>query len=96
MTAVGWSALSSLSLEILSQADTLLEAFSFTNVAIPACAVVTALHMITTSGRREEPRGAVHARCRNDDETESVRALAAQMRCAESRARLLALTKRGL
>ena len=90
MATVGWSALSSLSLEILSQADTLLEGLSFMNVAIAVCAAVTAL-MLATPGHNEKAHGAAQARCRNDDETESLRALATQVRCAESRTRLLTM-----
>jgi hypothetical protein len=94
MTTLGWSALSSLILEVSSQSDTLFEALSFTNVAMAVCAVVTALILLADPRHREEAQGAVNARCRNDDAAENLRALAGQLRCAESRARLLSLAER--
>ena len=93
---LGWSALSSLVLEVSAQSDDMVEALSFTNMAIAVCAVVAALIVFTRPELRDGHRNAAHKRCRNDDETESLRALAAQVRCAENRARLLSLANQRL
>ena len=96
MTTLGWSALGSVILKVSSQAETLLEAFSFANVAITVCAVVTAIVLLASSEYRERARTTAYARRPHDDTADNLRALAGQLRCAESRARLLMLAERVL
>ena len=88
MTTVGWSALGSLILKVSSQSATLLEALSFTNVAIAVCTVVTVIVLLAGPGRREEARAPAYARGTNDDTAENLRALEGQLRTAENLARL--------
>ena len=94
MTTLGWSAFGSLILQTSAQANTLLEALSYTNVAIAVCAVVAGLVLLNGPGHRGETRDTEHAKTRGDDAAEDLRALARQLRCAESRARLLSLAER--
>jgi len=93
MTTLGWSAFGSLILEVSSQSNTAYEALSNTNMAIAVCGAVAALIVLAGPGNRPEAHGAARTEGLNDA-VENFRALATQVRCAESRARLLALAER--
>jgi hypothetical protein len=94
MTMLGWSAFGSLILELSSQSNTLHEALSYTNMGIALCGAVAALIVLAgSSANRTEGSGAARTESLNDA-AENFRALATQVRCAESRARLLALAER--
>jgi hypothetical protein len=91
MTTLGWSAFGSLTLHTSSQSGTMLEALCYVNLAIAVCTVVAALIVLT--GPAAE--GAVRPEADiDDDDVQSLRTLAGQLRCSESRARVLALVER--
>jgi hypothetical protein len=92
MTTVGWSALGSLIMEVLSESNTLYEGLAYTNVAIAVCCVIAALIVITRSDCGGEARP--DRKVASDEAAKDIQALVEQVRCAESRARLLALAQR--
>jgi len=92
MTTLGWSAFGSLIMEVASQSDTLYEALAFTNMAIAVCAVIAALIAVLGSAHGEDT--GLSCNESPNEEGEDIRALAEEVRCAESRARLLSLAER--
>ena len=93
MTLLGWSALSSLALEASAQSNSLIEALSYMNMSISVFAVATALIQLAGQWPGKEARGAVHMH-NNDAVEDDLRKLAGQLRFAENKARLLALSER--